>query len=366
MEIYNSKVIISKKEIDEVKKVLNSGLIAQGRRVLELESELAKLCGTKYAIAVNSGTAALHTALVSAGVGTGDEVITTPFTFVATANSILMAGAKPVFADIREDTFNIDPDMIERAITKKTKAIIVVNLYGQPAEYKKINSIAKKHNLIVIEDAAQSIGAEYMGKPSGSLGDIGCFSFYATKNIMCGEGGMITTNNKVYTERARLFRHHGQDEKKKYEYTGLGYNYRMTDISATIALGQLKKIDEFTNKRIRNAKILSKGLMGIKGIVVPLVSDESKHVFHQYTLRITKDFKISRDKLKDYLSGNGIYSGIFYPKPLYLYEHLKCTKAEINNMPIVKRVSGEVLSLPVHPFIKISDINYIVAKILNL
>ncbi|MBI5357975.1 DegT/DnrJ/EryC1/StrS family aminotransferase, partial [Candidatus Saccharibacteria bacterium] len=193
-----AKPLISEEEKAAVAEVLESGMLAQGPRVAELEASWAEYCGTKYALAVNSGTAAIHCALFAAGVGEGDEVITTPFSFIATINPILMVGAKPVLADIEENSFNIDPSKIEGLITKNTKAIIVVHLYGQPANVDQISKIAKKHNIKIIEDACQAIGAEYRGKKAGNLGDLGCFSLYATKNIMCGEGGIVTTNDEEY------------------------------------------------------------------------------------------------------------------------------------------------------------------------
>src|SRR3989338_10112838 len=264
-----AKPYIGKEEIKAVSEVLKSGIIAQGPKVRELEEKFAKLCGTKYAVAVNSGTAALHTALHVAGIEQGDEVITTPFTFIATANTILMQQAKPVFVDIDEDTFNIDADKIKEKITKKTKAIVTVDLYGLLCDYNKIGKIAKNNNLMIVEDACQAVNAEQNGKKAGNFGDIAAFSFYGTKNITCGEGGMITTNSKEYAENAKLFRQHGRSNMASYEYEGLGYNYRATDISAAILLEQLKKIDIITKKRIENAECLTKGLVGIRGIKVP-------------------------------------------------------------------------------------------------
>ena len=356
---------IGKREIEAVVKVLTSGMVVQGPKVKELEELFAKTAGTKYAVAVNSGTAALHTALHSIGIKPGDEIITTPFTFVATANSILMAGAKPVFVDIEENSFNIDPKLIERKITKKTKAILVVDLYGQPANYNEINKIAKKHKLLVIEDAAQSIGATYHGKPAGSLADIACFSLYATKNIISGEGGMITTNNKLFAENAKLFRHHGQDEKVRYEYFGLGYNYRMTDIAAAIALQQLRKIKILTGKRQEIAKKYNLAFRNIKGIITPKVSTGMSSVFHQYTLRITPQFKFNRDKFKDYLQEKGIQTAIFYPKGLYNFEHLKGNNRP-KNFPVTETVSREVLSIPVHPKLTGQEIKYIIDTICKI
>jgi len=343
-----AKPIIGEEEKKAVMDVLDSGMLAQGCKVKELEESFAKFCGTKYAIAVNSGTATLHTALYAIGIKAGDEVLTVPFTFVATANTILMQNAKPVFVDVDEDTFNIDPNKIEEKITPKTKAIIAVDLYGQPADYEKINAIAKKHNLKIIEDSCQAHNAEYNGVKTGALGDIGCFSLYSTKNITCAEGGIITTNNEKYAELCRRFRHHG----RSYD---IGYNYRMTDIQAAIAIEQLKKIEDFTRRRIQNAKILSEGLSDIKGITTPKINPKVKHVFHQYTIKVGN----GRDKLMGRLKRKGIGCAIFYPKPLHLHPHFSKLGYKAGDFPVSEKLSKEVLSLPVHPSLSKKHIEYI-------
>ena len=296
--------VIEEEEINAVIDVMKSGMIAQGPKVIEFEEEFAKYVGAKYGIATNSGTSALHVALLAAGIGEGDEVITTPFTFAATGNSILYTGARPVFVDIDPETFTIDPAKIEEAITDKTKAIMPVQLYGQAADMELIMKIAKEHDLIVIEDAAQAHGAEYNGEKVGNLGDMACFSFYPTKNMTTSEGGMITTNNEEFAENAKVFRAHGS--ATKYHHDVLGYNFRMTDIAAAIGLEQLKKIDSFNAKRIENAKCLNEGLKDIEAIETPVLKDGCKHVYHQYTIKI-KDGK--RDELSDYLIENGIGNG---------------------------------------------------------
>lgn len=339
-------------------------MLATGPKTAELEKNFATLCGTRYAIAVCNGTAALHTAM-HAVIKPGDEVITTPFTFVATANAILMAGGKPVFVDIDEKSYNIDPSKIEKAITKKTKAIMVVNLYGQAADYSKINKIAKKHSLNVIEDAAQSVYASQNNKKSGNLADIACFSLYATKNIMSGEGGIVTTNNRPFYERMMEFRNHGQPVGRRYEYVALGFNYRMPDLLSAIALVQLKRIDAITKKRQAIAKQYDKAFNKIKGLVVPYVEDNNTHVYHQYTLRITSEFPKTRDQLKNYLEKNGIQSNVYYPVPLYEVAHLK-VKRKVNDFPVTKRIVKEVLSIPVHPVLKQSEVDLIIRIIKNV
>ena len=354
-----AKPYIDDKEIKAVSDVLKSGTIAQGPKVSELEKIFAEFCGTNYAVAVNSGTAGLHTALNSVGIKQGDEVITTPFTFIATANTILMRGAKPVFVDVQEDTFNIDTKKIEQKITKKTKAILAVDLFGHLCDYDEINEVAKDSKLTVISDACQAVGAEYKGKKAGSFGDIAAFSFYATKNITCGEGGALTTNSKDYAEKARLFRQHGRSNMIGYDYSNVGYNYRMTDISAAILLEQFKKIEFITKKRIENAAYLSMELGKIKGLRIPIVKKGHKHVFHQYTIKVGNDFKLTRDELLKYLNNKGIGCSVYYPKPLHLCEHIKKLGYKKGDFPIAEKLSEQVLSLPVHPHLTNKELNQI-------
>ncbi len=354
-----AKPVIGEEEKKAVLDVMNSGMLAQGARVKELEEKFAKLCSTKYAVAVNSGTAALHAALYAAGIKKEDEVITTPFTFVATANSILMQNAKIVFADINEETFNIDPKEVEKKITPKTKAILVVDLFGQTADYEELKKIADKHNIVIIEDACQAVNAAYKGKKAGSFGKVAAFSFYATKNMMSGEGGIITTDDEGLYEKAKMFRHHGQSEKTRYEYHDIGYNYRMTDLQAAIALAQLNKIDQFTDKRIENAKMLSEGLKGVAGIKIPAVKKDAKHVFHQYSIKL-ENFGLAREALMEVLKQNGIGSAVFYPKPLHLHPHFARLGYKEGDFPVAEKISRQVLSLPVHPSVTKDDVEKII------
>jgi len=354
-----SKPLIGPEEEKAVLEVLKSGMIAQGPKVKEFEEKFATFCGAKHAIAMNSGTAALHACMHALGLKPGDEVITTPFTFVASANSILMQGATPVFADIEEETFNLDPKQVEKKITKKTKAILTVNLYGQICHAQAFKDLAKKHNLKLIEDACQSVGAEADGMKSGLIGDMAAFSFYATKNLMCGEGGIVTTNSSEWAELCKRFRHHGQSEQTRYEYYDIGYNYRMMDLVAAIGLAQLAKIDNFTKKRVENAKKLTEGLKNIKEIVVPKILPGNKHVFHQYTIKVLKD----RDKLLARLKEKGIGVGIYYPKPLHLHPHFARMGYKKGDFPVAERVAEQVLSLPVHPALSDSDVNAIIEAV---
>lgn len=350
-----AKPIIGDEEREAVLEVLNSGIIAQGPRVREFELAFSEFTGTEFAIAVNSGTAALHIALLAHDIGKGDEVITTPFTFIATSNSILFTGARPVFVDIEEETFNIDPDRIQERITGKTRALLPVHLYGHPADMRAIMEIAEDHKLLVIEDACQAHGAEFNGKRVGSFGT-GCFSFYPTKNMTTSEGGMITTDDRRIAERARMLRDHGSRERYIHEI--LGFNLRMTDISAAIGLCQLRKLPEFNRRRIENAQTLNR-LIHNERIITPRVRENCKHVFHQYTIRVTDD----RDRIVNILNEKGIGTGIYYPIPIHkqkLYKDLGYNET----LPVSERLANEVISLPVHPSVTMENLKYI-SSVLN-
>jgi len=352
-----AKPIIGEDEVRAVTEVLRSGVIAEGQKVKDFETAFAKFTGTSFAVAVNSGTAALHAALLARGIGPGDEVITTSFSFVATANSVLFTGAKPVFADIQEDTFNIDPESIVEKITAKTKAIIPVHLYGQSADMKAIMDIAEDKDLIIIEDACQAHGATFEGKSVGSFGE-GTFSFYPTKNMTTSEGGIITTNNKDVAEKARMIRSHGS--KQRYLHEMLGFNLRMTDIAAAIGLVQLGKIGDFNRARINNAQYLTKSLQKIKGLILPHVDKRCGHVFHQYTVRIRGD--ISRDEVVSSLNKEDIGTGIYYPLPIHKQPYYK-ELGYNDSLPFAESASKEVISLPVHPSLNKSDLDTISGKL---
>lgn len=353
--------VIETEEIDAVNGVLQSGMLAQGPKVAELEAAFAAYCGTKYAAAVNSGTAALHAALFAAGVGPGDEVITTPFSFIATINPILFLGAKPVLVDIDPATYNIDVSKIETAITPKTKVIMPVHLYGQPADYAPLQELATRHGLLVVEDACQAIAANYGDKKAGSLGDLGCFSLYATKNIMCGEGGIVTTNNEDHLNAIKRFRQHGMSATYQYEHAG--YNYRTTDLCAAIATEQLKKVDDFTAARQANADRLDAGLAGVEGLVLPTRGNGRTHVFHQYVVRVTKDFPITRQELVSQLRERDIIAGVYYPQPLHVIPHIAAFGYKVGDFPEAEKAAEEVLALPVHPRVSEADVQTIVNAI---
>ena len=293
-------------------------------------------------------------ALLSCGIGSGDEVITTPFTFIASGNSIVYTGAKPVFADIDLNTYTLDPESIESLITDKTKAIMPVHLYGQSADMDAICDIANDHDLKVIEDAAQAHGTTFNDKKVGSIGDMACFSFYPTKNMTTSEGGMITTNNEHFVEEAHIFRAHGS--RVKYHHDDIGYNFRMTDISAAIGIAQLDRIDQFNNKRIENADYLNKYLKDIDGVIIPYARSNSTHVYHQYTIRVEKG---KRDNWIEILTDNGIGTGVHYPIPLYnqpIYQKLGYT----GNCPNAETAANGVISLPVHPSLTNEDLDLVI------
>lgn len=351
-------------EIVLVNQVLQSGMLAQGPKVAQLEENFANYCGTKYAVMVNSGTAAIHSALFALGLGPGDEVITTPFSFIATVNPIIMLGAKPVFVDIDPETYLIDVSKIEKAITKKTKAIIPVHLYGQPIDSDELLKIAKKYSISIIEDACQSVGAEYKSKKAGNLGNAGCFSLYATKNIMCGEGGVVTTNDKSLADSVKRFRQHGMSGQ--YQYQHIGYNYRSTDLCAAIAIEQLKKVDIFNQKRQSNAKFLDENLSSINGIILPKVLQDRSHVYHQYTVKLTDEFPLSRQEFINKLKEKDINAGVYYPLPLHTIDHISKYGYSFGDFTITEEICNKVVSLPVHPMVSEENLEYIVNTIKGL
>jgi len=346
---------VGRDEIAAVSAVLESGMLASGDRVAQFERSFADYCGVSHAVAVNNGTAALHAALLAAGIGPGDEVIVPAFTFYATASSVLMCGATPVFADVDEQTFNIAPQQIEDHITEKTRAVIAVHLFGQPFDIPAVQETCKRHNLVLIEDAAQAHGALFLGKKTGSFGDLACFSFYATKNMITGEGGMVTTGNRDYHEQLRLIINHGQSEK--YLHTRLGYNYRMTDIAAGLGIVQLGKLDGFNERRRKNAAYYNAHLSA-KGLVTPVTPPGMQSSFHQYVIRLTDAFPMSRAEFMDYLKENRIGCAIHYPIPLNR-QPVFGLKNDPDPCPVSARLAASVLSLPVHPSVDDKQLAYI-------
>jgi dTDP-4-amino-4,6-dideoxygalactose transaminase len=332
-----------KPEIDQaVFAVLESSAFILGKYVESFEKDFAAHCGTTHAMGVSSGTSALHLALLAAGVGPGDEVITTPFTFVATAAAIHYCGARPVYVDIDPVSFTIDPSRIEEAITPRTKAILPVHLYGQPADMDPILEIAKRRNLIVIEDAAQAHGAEYKGRRVGSIGDMGCFSFYPGKNLGAyGEGGAVTTANESYAKTIRMLRDWGQS--RKYHHDLRGYNYRLEGMQGAILGVKLKHLDRWTDARRAHAALYTEHLKGAD-VATPIEMPYARHVYHVYAVRTT-----SREALMQELTAQGVQTGIHYPIPVHLQKAYADDAFKPGDFPHAERAAAEVLSLPMFP-----------------
>ncbi len=352
--IHIAKPLIGEEEKQAVLEVLDSGIIAQGPRVKAFEEDFAKMVDVGYGVATTSGTTALHTALLAHGVGPGDEVITSPFTFIASANSVLFTGATPIFVDIDPVTFNIDPALIEAAITEKTKAIMPVHLFGLSCDMDAIMAIAENHDLAVIEDACQSHGAIFNGKVVGSFGT-GTFSLYPTKNMTSAEGGMITTDDAEIAESCRVIRQHGM--RRRYYHDELGFNFRMTDVHAAIGHEQLKKLAKFNAARQKNAAFLSEHL---EGVVVPTAPEGYTHVYHQYTIRVTDG---RRDEMLQYLTDNGVGTGVYYPVPIHKQTYYVNDLGYDQTLPEAEKAAAEVLSLPVHPALSSADLETIVATV---
>lgn len=350
-----AKPQIGPEEKQAVLDVLDSGILAQGPRVKAFEEAFAAMCGVKHAIATTSGTTALHAALLANGIGPDDEVITSSFTFIASANSVLFVRARPIFVDIDPHTFNLNPSLLEAAITDKTRAIMPVHLYGLSCDMDPIMDIAAKFGLLVIEDACQSHGAMYHGRKVGSMGSAGTFSLYPTKNMTSGEGGMITTNDDAIAESCRVIRHHGM--RRRYYHDELGYNFRMTDIQAAIGLEQLKKLDKFNQARRENARYLSEHL---KGVVIPLIPEGCGHVYHQYTIRIPGG---RRDALAQHLASRGVGSMVYYPIPIHQQAYYVNQLGYSLSLPETELAASEVLSLPVHPGLSGADLETIVKTV---
>ncbi len=349
-----SKPSIGDAEKAAVMRVLDSGMLAQGPEVAELETRFADLCGVKHAVATSSGTTALYLALLANGIGPGDEVITSPFTFIASANAILFTGARPVFVDIQQDTLNIDPQLVEKAVTGRTRAILPVHLYGHMCDMDALQGIAQHYGLKLIEDACQAVGATYKGRPAGSFGTA-AFSLYATKNVMTGEGGMITTNDGRVANQCRLLRQHGM--QRRYYHERLGYNFRLSDIHAAIGVVQMSQLETFTNARRRNAEYLSEHL---RTVVTPAVGEGIGHVWHQYTVRVTAGR--NRDRAMQRLEAAGVGTGIFYPVPVHKHAYMREIVGDVS-LPMAERAAEEVFSLPVHPLLTPEDLETIVREV---
>lgn len=344
-----AKPLIGAEERAAVDAVLRSGMIAQGPEVAAFEQEFSELVGGRYCVAVNSGTSALHLGMLAAGIKAGDEVIVPSFSFAATANAVGLVGAQPVFADIERGSFCVDPAAVEAALTPRTTAIMPVHLYGHPAAMRELMAIADAHGLAIIEDAAQAHAAALDGTPVGAFGIVAAFSFYPTKNMTTGEGGMIVTPDAEVARMARLLRNQGME--RRYENEVIGFNTRMTDIHATIGRVQLRKLAGWTALRQSNAAYLDSHL---EGVTVPPVAAGATHVYHQYTVRADE-----RDALVDELTAAGVGSGVYYPTPIHRLPSFGLTL----DLPETEKAAREVLSLPVHPALSEQDLEDIAAAV---
>ena len=344
-----------KEEVDTaVARVLESGQFVLGPEVAAFEEEFAAYCGARHGVAVNSGTSALHLALLAAGVGPGDEVITVSFTFVATVAAIHYAGARPVFVDIEPRTFTMDVTQVEGAIGGRTKAIIPVHLYGQPADMDPIMEIARRRGLVVIEDAAQAHGAEYKGRRAGSIGHLGCFSFYPGKNLGAyGEGGMVVTGEPEYARAVRMLRDWGQE--RKYHHTLKGYNYRMEALQAAVLRVKLRHLERWTESRRRCAARYDK-LLADSAVSPPTPAPDRRHVYHVYAVRAD-----ARDALQESLQSRGIQTGIHYPIPVHLQEAYADSRYGPGDLPCSELAAREVLSLPMYPELSDDQIDAVCA-----
>lgn len=346
-----AKPQVGYRERRAVNRVMRSGMLAQGPEVAAFEKEFSAHVAGRESVALNSGTSALHMSMLAAGIGHGDEVIVPSFSFAATANSVALTGATPVFVDIEIDHFNADPAAIEAAITPRTKAIMPVHLYGHPADLRAISAIAEKHDVLLFEDAAQAHLASVDGVPVGAWGIAASFSFYPTKNMTSGEGGMVTTPSPEVARAIRVLRNQGME--KRYENEVVGFNTRMTDIHAAIGRVQLSRLPAWTAKRQQNAAFLS---ANIRGVVVPPIAPGAQHVFHQYTVRVVDH---NRDDFAAELAKRGVASGVYYPTPI----HRLPSFAQTLDFPVTETAATQALSLPVYPSLSKRELDTIVEAV---
>ncbi len=358
---------IGEEEVQAVVKVLRSGMLTSGLgagpMVSELEKKFARFAGVNHAVAVNTGTAALHSAVMACGVKQGDEVILPSFTFVATAEAVVLAGGKPVFADIDPESYNLSPIAVEKSVTKHTKAILPVDLYGFSADMKPMREIAEKHDLALVEDAAQSHGTTYAGKPAGTFADVACWSLYASKNITTGEGGLATTNEDEMNETLRMIRTHG--EKAKYSSLMLGTNYRMSEMQAAIGNVQMEKLPSFLAKRRQNSQQLTKILEESSKLVLPWESKDRQHSWYLYTARLKDGTETQRNTLIEKLKKEGVGSEAYYVNPVHHMPFYR-ENFETAKLPETDKASKQVFSLPIHPGVTTEQIDFIGKTVLRL
>lgn len=356
-----SAVVVDDETKRDVLAVLESGQLAQGPMVERLEAQFRALCGVEHAVAVSSGTTALVATLQALGVGPGDEVVTSPFTFVATLNAVLEVGATARFVDITPDDFTIDVDQLGDAMSDRTRVVMPVHLYGHPARMDAVVQVASRAGATIVEDAAQAHGATVDGRPVGSFG-AGCFSLYATKNVTAGEGGVVTTDDAALADRLRVLRNQGM--RARYEYELAGHNYRLTDLQAAVAVSQVARLAEANARRAKNAEYLSAHLGGVPGLRLPSIRHGCTHAFHQYTVRVTDEAHLDRDELAAALAAAGIGTGVYYPRTVVDYECYRVDRRVVAGpLPEARRAAREVLSLPVHPHLTPTDRERVVAAV---
>ncbi|MBQ4068864.1 MAG: UDP-4-amino-4,6-dideoxy-N-acetyl-beta-L-altrosamine transaminase [Lachnospiraceae bacterium] len=376
MYIPYGRQCISEEDIQAVVDTLRSDYLTTGPKISEFEKVVAGYTGAKYAVAVSNGTAALHIACMAAGIGKGDEVITSPITFVASANCAFYCGATPVFADIDINTYNISPESIEKCITDKTRAIVAVHFSGQPCEMDKIREIADRHNLIVIEDAAHALGADYKGNKIGSISDMTTFSFHPVKHITTAEGGMVTTDNKELYEKLLLYRTHGitrnpdmlskKDGAWYYEQTDLGYNYRITDVQCALGISQMKRLDKFVEKRRELVNRYNEAFAEVDEIVTPYQLEGCNNSYHLYVIRFkTKDRKIVFDKLREVGIGVNVHYIPVHTQPYYV-EYYKKNGLLQPECPNAIEYYNTAISLPLYPELSYEQQDYVIEKVLEL
>lgn len=342
----------------EVLEVLRSGVIAQGPKVRQLEQLFEEYLKVKHVVAVNNGTTALIAALKILNLEPGSEVVTTPFTFVATLNAIIDAGLVARFADIDESTFNVSDISVKNLLNDKTSAIMPVHLYGQCADMKRIAELANSADVALVEDAAQAHGATHFGQFAGSFG-IGCFSLYATKNISTGEGGLISTNDDAIADRLRVYRNQGM--RARYQYEMAGNNFRMTDLQAAVGIPQVKRIETIISRRELNAQYLSDGLSDLDQLVTPTIASGNRHVWHQYTIRLRQDLAEHRDTVVEEINRLGVGAGVYYPRLTHEYEcYRNHPQVKIDETPTAARISRLVFSIPVHQYLSQQDLDVII------
>ena len=354
-----ARPVISDEEKRRVLDVLDSGMLVAGRQVSEFEEAFASYLGVQAAVATSSGTTALQVALEALGIGPGDRVVTTPFTFVATSNAILHAGARPVFVDVDPHTYNLDPQAVADAVRReRARAILCVHLYGLPCDMDGLMQVAKDQGVLLIEDCAQAHGARYRGQPVGTFGQVGIFSFYPSKNMTTGEGGMLVTNDISVAERSRLLVNVGQNGSSEYVYEVIGYNYRMTDIAGALGVAQLQRLDERNAVRRRYAARLTAGLAGLDWLLPPGEPPGYQHVYNQYTVRVLTD----RARLLEHLRAHGVGSRIYYPQ---LVPHSPAYQklGYGGSYPVAEMLAAQVVSLPVHPALTEDDVEHIIAAV---